>query len=345
MRRLLYIFLSLIVISSCRRELCYDYRPFTDVSLEVDWSEFSETPSGMTAMFYPVDGGEPTVYSTHDIHRTDIPLRTGVYNVLLFNQRPTEFIYLGFRGMDRYETAEVYALELDSKTWYSKSEVETVASEPEPFAVASYENFEVTEEMKAARELQRTMKSGLVGTPDLLLTPKAITSRCLVTINVQGVYNLRSARGSITGMSEGMSLNNLVATASEVTHLLERWQCLDDDSNPVNGLLKTEYMTFGVPGMKLSKADEIWDDARLKLSVLLVDNSTILDYEFSVKDHITLSDETGEMVLRIDIEKSPVDPDDAPVILPDVKPAGGDSSGFDAEMDSWGDEVTVNVQM
>ncbi len=337
MRRLLYIFLSLIVISSCRRELCYDYRPFTDVSLEVDWSEFSETPSGMTAMFFPKEGGEPTVYSTHNIRKTAVPVREGVYDVLLFNQRPTEFATLGFRGMDRFETAEVYALELDSKTWYSKAGKEKIAFEPEPFAVASYENFEVTEEM---RDLQR---SSLAGAPDLFLVPKMITGRCLVTVNVEGVYNLRSARGSITGMSEGMVMRSLSATESEVTHLLEDWQCLANDENPVNGRLHTEYMTFGIPGMKLSKADETWENALLNLSVLLVDNATVLDYEFPVKDHITLSGDTGEMVLRIDIEKSPVNPDEAPVILPDVKPADGSSGGFDADMDAWGDEVKVDV--
>ncbi len=335
MRRLLYIFLSLIVISSCRRELCYDYRPFTDVVMEVDWSKFVETPSGMTAMFYPKGGGEPVTYSTHNIHKSTFALRTGIYDVILFNQRPAEFATLGFRGMDRFETAEVYAKEVESKTWYSKTDVETVSYEPEPFAVAIYENLEVTEEM-------RDRTDSKAGACDLIMTPMTVTNRAIVTIHIDGLYNLRSARGSVTGMAEGLMMSSSAANDTEVTHLLEAWQCFADADNPAQGRIVTDYRTFGMPGMKLRNAVNLWGDAFLNVSLLLVDNSTVKDYSFPVGENVRLDEQTNEIVLRISLERESED-SPAPVVLPDVKPADGSSSGFDADMDSWGDEIGVVV--
>ncbi len=333
MRRLLYIFLSLIVISSCRRELCYDYHPFNDVTMEVDWKNFNETPSGMTAMFYPVDGGEPTVYSTHNIHKAKFDVRTGTYNVILFNQSPSEFSGIGFHYMDKYDTAEIYAVELESKTWYTRNESEIVVVEPEPFALATYENFEVIDD-----------DSGL-STADvnsLFLTPRTINVRGRVEVHVDGVYNLRSVRGCIKGIATGVIMHSYTAVGSESTHLLEHWQCFSDADNPTIGTIVTEFSSFGLSNMNLSKTENTWKNLILDISVLLVDNSTVLDYRFPIGEIIDLTDNKKEIVLKINIERDP-DSGNAPLDLPDVPPSGGGSSGFDADMDSWGDEIEIQV--
>ncbi len=350
MRKLVCILLTLIAFSACRREITYDYHPYCDVAVDVDWSSFSETPTGMTAMFYPHDGGEPIVYTTHSIHKATFALRTGTYNMILFNQSPSEFGSIGFRGMDRYETAAVYALENQSKSWYSKADVEKVAFEPEPFAVATIENLEVTEDMLDRQRAgldtglnsSDTPESKVATKADYMIEPKTLTVWGRITIHVDGIYNLRSVRGSISGMSEGVTMHNSRTSDSEVTHLLESWQSLADEDDPSRGIIQTEYSTFCMPGMTLSRASEVWDNAFLNLSILLVDRVTVKDYTFFVGDLIRLSDGTDRIVLRIDLQRTAED-GEAPVVLPDVKPSGGSSSGFDATVDSWGDEVGVDV--
>ncbi len=340
----LIIYTMLSALAACdRRELTYDYHPFCDVQVEVDWSRFSEMPTGMTVIFYPESGEKAVTHTTNSVHHTTVSLREGKYNVLLFNQSPGEFGSLGFRGLERYETAEVFAQEAASKGWYSKAETEKVAAHPERFAVATLEGFVVTEDMVDAyrkeREQGRTISRATV-----TLTPRDIIADGVVIVHVKGIYNMRSVRGSISGMAEHFLPSAFQTGTDEVTHLLESWKVDRDADNYANGTITTQYTSFGMPGMKLSRAGEnTWKNAYLNISVLLVDNKTVKDYSFFVGNHIELSEETGRITLNLELEKN--EEGEFPIALPDVKPEGGSGSGFNATVDDWGDDVNVEVEL
>ena len=72
------------------------------------------------------------------------------------------------------------------------------------------------------------------------------------------------------------------------------------------------------------------------LSLLLVDNKTILDYKFEV-GHDFEEDDTAHLTLHLEIDLG--DP------LPDVKPEGGEGGGFDASVSDWGEEIEHEVEL
>ncbi len=348
-RYIIYVLSVIWVAGSCElRPLTYDYHPYCTVDLDVDWSEFGELPTGMTAMFYNENGAEPIVHLTNSVHHSQVRLREGRYNVIVFNQSVTEFGSLGFRGMESYETAEVYVTEKESE-WYKDEGGKMAGAQPEPFALAVYEGFEVTEEMVDAERDSIEYTKGWSGTKSsLAIVPRSIIVKGDIHILVEGIYNLRSVRATLSGVAEDVRMSTGVAGENGVTHLLEGWSMTQDEDDYNLGAIHNSFSTFGHKGMRLSEAVEDsvgdsseWEDVKLGVSVLLVDNKTIMDFAFDVADYITVDGTIGKIVLTIDIGKG--EDGEYPIVLPDVKPADGNEGGFDATVDDWGDEVNVEV--
>ena len=65
--------------------------------LDIDWGPCGIDPDGMTALFYPVDGGEPSRFLTNTVTGDEVRLRKGIYNVVVFNQAAEEYSYLNDR--------------------------------------------------------------------------------------------------------------------------------------------------------------------------------------------------------------------------------------------------------
>ncbi len=352
---IIYIVCILISTGCTLRELTYDYLPFCDVNIDVDWSNLEELPTGMTVMFYPVDGATPIDHITHNVEHTTVSLRAGVYNILIFNKSVKEFGSIGFRGMDRYETAEAYALEESSKGWYSKAEDESVALQPEPLAVATIENYTVTEDMVHAQMAARSKgaeiddKTKVDTKAQIDVKPKNVIAQGNIIIHVLGFHNLRSVRGTIEGMAESFQPSVFGTGEGFVTHILESddWASEEDESDRTKGRIHGHFSTFGMPEMILSRAGEEnrWENARLNISVLLVDNNpdNIQDFSFDIGDKIDVSDMSGEIILHIELGTGA--DGDEPITLPDVIPEGGKEGGFNVEVDKWGEGETIDVQL
>ncbi len=343
---------------SCeRRPLTYDYHPYCEVTLDVDWDALEKSPTGMTAIFYPQNGGKPVTHTTNDVFGTYVNLRSGIYNVILFNQSPPEFGTIGFRDMHTYETAEIHAVEVSSKGWYVKSDDEKVAVHPEPFAVATLEGFIVTEEMVESQMRARSQDVRVDTRSHISLVPKKIIVDGNVTVHVDGIHNLRSVRGSISGLAENFAPCSFATGSEYVTHLLEQWKVIPSEKDHTEGSIETCFTSFGMPGMLLSRAsdDKYWENAILEISILLVDNKTVKDFSFNIGKHIELSEEGGDIVLNVELREiigdgpggepgdDPPGAGEPPIVLPDVKPEGGSSAGFDVTVDDWGEDVDIEV--
>ncbi len=362
-RRILHfsLFTLILFLTACeRRELTYDYHPFCEVTLEVDWSRFVETPTGMTAIFYNESGEAVATHTTHSVHRTKISLREGKYNIILFNQSPPEFGTIGFRGFERFAEADVYPQEkTTTKGWYTKADDEVVAVHPEPLGMATFEGFEVTEDMieqqRAAAKAQAEGRASdrLATRATVILTPRNVIAKGKVTVHIKGIHNLRSVRGSISGMAGGFIPSTFCNSDSHVTHLLEEWRIARNEGDYTTGTITTAYSTFGMPSMQLTRGktatraddtvtdiENTFENAILTLELLLVDNKTVKKESFNVSDHINISEETGEIVLTLDIREEMQNP---PILLPDVKPEGGSAGGFDATVDDWGEEEDIEI--
>jgi len=149
--RLFIILISLVMgLAGCSKEtMIGEYVDRCAVRLDIDWGPCGIDPDGMTALFYPVDGGEPSRFLTNTVTGDEVRLRKGIYNVVVFNQAAEEYSYLTIEGQDQYSTLRIVMKTTDSD-WYTPTEGERLIYDPEPLAVATLEGFEVTQEMVRA---------------------------------------------------------------------------------------------------------------------------------------------------------------------------------------------------
>ena len=274
----------------------------------------------MTVMVFPWSGGAPHTALTNDITHADFSLEPGKYHVLVFNQSTTEFGTLEFLGMDSYETARAVVLHTTSR-WYSRGDGELIGVEPEWLASDKLDEFDVSGDYSEAT-----------------LTPRNVLSHIQVNVKVPSIGNLYSARGSLTGISEGFLLGQgKPLQSSKVTYLLESWAKTIDKNDATLGTLKTSFKCFGLPETAHPDAE----NNKLSFSALLIDKKTQVDYQFAVGDKFKEDENSSELgyfsSLHVDVE--------LPNPLPDVKPSEGSSGGFDVTVKDWGKPEDIDMEL
>lgn len=339
--RYLCIICALFLLSSCNhKEFCYHHPHTAKVRINVDWSQFKkETPTGMTVMIYPQIGTQPLRHLTNTTTHAIVDLEAGLYNTLVYNQSDAEYGSVSFVGMDDFSTAEVLVDKASSR-WYScRAESEKLAKQPERIGTDSRTDVEVTQAMVdvAVDEYianlsskQRTYSEFVIASH----TPQNIIYTIYVKVHLKGIYNLRSARASLTGLAEGYSFSKAAPTESQVTQLLESWSMTQDSNDPTQGYITAKITSMGLPYGHGAQAEE----NELMLSVLLVDDQTIINIPFKVGDKFRKRyNEAGEYDLELELELW------ADEVLPDVQPSGSSGGGFDATVDDWGEEQNVDI--
>lgn len=321
--RFMLCWLLTILFASCIYDDYSDCPQESDrkmVRINVDWHLFDkEVPTGMTVMVFPWSGGAPQTVLTNEITHADFFLEPGKYRVLVFNQSTTEFGTLDFLGMDSYETARAVVQHATSR-WYSRGDNELIGVEPEWLASDKLDEFEVSEDFS-----------------EVTLTPRNVLSQIHVSVKVPSIGYLRSARGSLTGISEGFLLGQGKPLQSKVTYLLETWTKSVDENDATLGTLKTSVKCFGLPETAHLDAE----NNKLSLSALLIDNKTQIDHQFVVGDKFQKDDNSSELgytvTLHVDVK--------VPEPLPEVKPSEGSSGGFDVTIQDWGKPEDIDMEL
>lgn len=361
----------LVLLVACdRRELEYNYHPFCEITVRVDWSALTERPTGMSVYFYPEDGSEPIVKLTNQVDEARVSVREGTYNVLVFNQSPSEFGSITFQEMDRFSTAKVSATRTPGGSEPHGAEEPEVYG-PEPLAVATHLRLEVTEQMvtdyQAQVKAEATPSRQVPSAATLQLTARPLTFNATVHVHVSGIQNVRSVRGRFSGMASGCTLATGTPLAATSTYIVEQWDITHDDTDYTQGTLTGRFTTFGLVEEALSTAaasvstgrsataasrgtERAATDNLLSLDILLVDNQTLVTALFPVGDRIEELKE--ELSIRVEVGTdtggTPPEGQDnpqAPLPLPDVKPENGTSSGFDATVEDWGEETEIDIDV
>ena len=321
--RFMLCWLLTILFASCIYDDYSDCPQESDrkmVRINVDWHLFDkEVPTGMTVMVFPWSGGAPQTVLTNEITHADFFLEPGKYRVLVFNQSTTEFGTLDFLGMDSYETARAVVQHATSR-WYSRGDNELIGVEPEWLASDKLDEFEVSGDLS-----------------EVTLTPRNVLSHIQVSVKIPSIGYLRSARGSLTGISEGFLLGQGKSLQSKVTYLLETWTKSVDENDATLGTLKTSVKCFGLPETAHLDAE----NNKLSLSALLIDNKTQIDHQFAVGDKFQKDDNSSELgytvTLHVDVK--------VPEPLPEVKPSEGSSGGFDVTIQDWGKPEDIDMEL
>ena len=338
----LLVFLSIIlaVVS------CQPHDPFyfsstqgARVGIGVDWSEFKEDDvSGLSLVIFPsMDTTRSIRHTTNSINHVEMNLPVDEYTILAHNQGVAEFGTIVFSGMNHLSTAKV-SPERCSSDWYRPRENEVLVVNPEWLAF-DRNVFMVTEEMLDGSYYEPNKKKSSDAFEVASLSPKNVIYTLHVSIGVKGINNFRTGRASISGMADGYFPGIEEYNTQQVTHLMEDWKIDKKYAHPdgmQEGTITSQISCFGLPAEHASDST----DNVLQISLLMVDNQTVVNHTFNVGDKFYKRTADGNALhIYLDLK--------LPDQLPDVNPEEGSNgqSGFDAEVDDWGEEEKTEVIM
>lgn len=331
-RRWILLCLLLLWAGCERRDLIY-YET-AEITLTVDWSQADmdntdESAHGATAVFYPVDGGEPKILLMGNYSQETVRLRQGAYNIILFNRSFTDFSNIAFRGNDRYEMLEAYNKKSRTRR-NEETDARTVSGSPEKLASAAKTGFTVTEDMLGNYGRTGSGKSAHAATAGdgrctLHLIPQQRTHEVVTVIHVEGLNNIRSATCQLDGIAESVFLATGEVSEEVVVQEFPLTHPVFDEGSPFNGTLTGRFNVFGI---------DFAQNHRLHLEAQLVDGKTVFTGDY---DNVKIAEkDNGEGIITIYVEATTDK-------IPDVKPEDSSGSGFDVDVDGWGDEVNTDV--
>ena len=326
---------SILLVSCERRDLTY--YEVSEITLTADWNDSGlddkEQKYGATVVFYPRNGGEPKIFMMGDRSGDAVRLPMGVYDIIVFNRSFNDFSNIAFRG-NSYETLEAYARKVETRVdKKTRVETRTIISSPDELAAATLKGFTVTEDMLgnySQTTYGRTAPSrSSEETPDglyhLHFVPKKLTREVSAVLHIEGLNNIRSATCRLGGVAESIFLATGKTSANTVTQEFTPSNPEFSPGSPFNGTLSCEFEIFGL---------NVIDNNNLHLDALLVDGKTEFEGDCTNVKITENDDGTGSVTLILEASTEKV---------PDVKPEGGAGSGFDVDVDGWGNEINTDI--
>lgn len=315
-------FLVSAICSCDRRELTYYME--SEIEIHADWSKSGlndeEAAYGATAIFYPENGGTPKVVLMGNREYAKVRLPEGRYNVVLFNRSFDDFACLAFRGNDDYHTLEAYASRAESRG-------DELTDSPETLSTDCIEGFEVTEDMLG--NYSDVMKSSVPATEDcsLYFTPRRLIEELQVTVHIKGLNNVRSAVATINGVASSVFLATGEVSQQTVTQRFELDNPQYYPGSPFNGTMETVFNSFAF------NPDRPHD---VSIQAQLVDGQSTYEQDFTGLDISEDISEEGTLILTLEVQTDKV---------PDVEPEDGGDSGFNPDVEDWGEEQDGEIKV
>lgn len=323
-------FVAASALASCRKELCYNHwehapsaKAYFNASYEREWErdygksweenwdgnlEFGydslrpAVPNGLRVISYSADG-EKSEYNTGP-YGDLVPLFEGGQYILFYNN-DTE--YLVFNDIDEYTMATASTRTRTRGTYSQSHEDEITVNAPDMLYAHCIEDWNAERKVEA-------------DSLDILMQPLVYT----YYIRYDFTYGLKYvsiARGALSGMAAAVYLNNGTTAEDKVTIL---YDCIKHDSH-----IDAKVMSFGIPNFpdnnyNPTKAED--ETYKLNLEVRLT-NGEILDFEQDVTDQVHAQPRGG--IIRM-----------GGLSIADTTGLKG-SSGFDVDVDGWGDQEDI----
>ena len=322
-----------LLLSGCEhKELCMEHPHLVPVRVETEWNKFGELPMNMTVLFFPQDTSEVIHIQNYNPRSAKASLPVNTYDVVVHNELMNELGGIKFRNINNFSSAEAYACDILAQYSMTKSAEEPVVADPERLGIAIIRNFEVTQEMLETYWYQRDM--GLQIEENVLkVSPENKVYTIEVKIHARGVQYVRTVDASLSGLSEGYMMHSDMPSTQRVTHLIKNWQKVStSDTDPDAGYLRGTCLSFGLPSNHTAEAAQ----NILSMTVLLVDNETVMDYVFQVGNRFRTEQSNYNPTLRLEIGKSGTDHSgdigynnpNEPIVFPKVKPEGTMDGGL-----------------
>ena len=340
--------LILLLAASCERRDIYREGVTTrPVIVSMDWRNLGSDPSGASIYMYPETGATPYVFKTNSVGKALVQVPSGYYTVLVFNRTVDEYGTMSFSDMSQLGYAKAV---LDSRyvAWVGTSDaVGRTVYDPEIIVVGRTDHFQVNEVTSSTFEIYESTRAGDTDGAAVsqkldtcYVTPQQVVMTGTIQVRVEGIQNVSSARGYLTGLSGGLFLGTRATTDTLATHVVESWTLQRDEGDYTKGYLVGTFQCFGLPEEYISNKDVLHN--HLSMQIKLVDGKTTVTADFDVGDRIEEIASERKVNLVVGIQATAADD---PIVLPDVEPAGGSKSGFDITLDDWDDPVDVVVPL
>lgn len=344
--------LALLLPGCDRRDITYYLE--SELYIHADWRACTLDPSeeghGATTIFFTDDGtARQVLMGTRQAETVRLP--PGNYHAILFNRSPEGFGTIRFTG-DTFDTYTASVRQVETRTDPGTRQVTRVLlNSPEDVAADIVTGFVVTETMlgnySQESVMNRSSKEGGSGTrgdattrdgftraeesdPErytLRFMPLKLTLRITITIHLEGINNLRSATGIIDGVSESIRLGSGEPSPATAAQCYTLDHVAYDAGSPFNGTLSGEFNVFGF---------DLGNEHTLTLRYLLIDGVTTVEHTYRAMPRVS-EDGNGELVIGIHVAP--------PEKLPTVKPEGSPDSGFDADVDEWGEPEEEEIPL
>ena len=164
------------------------------------------------------------------------------------------------------------------------------------------------------------------GACNLHLVPQPLTRKVKVKLNIKGLHNVRQANCTLGGIPLSVYLCDGRPGDMAGRHEFTVGNPVFNDGSLTEGTLTGLLNIFGID-------TEVPHD--VVLQTLLVDGQTVVEQELTDVNVRKEAEDDGTFVLHVEAS--------TPEILPNVKPEGSGDSGFDANVDGWGDEKTEEI--
>ena len=347
-----------VLFAGCElRDLESYYESVAGMHIAIDWSHFSERPSGMTLLFSK-DGDEVTrTVVTNNVDNVDVYLTPGTYYMTMMNQSFDEFGSMHFEQTKSHNLVTVRANPL-LQTRGEQDEANYMQA-PEPIAVTS-DTIVITDDMVSRRYVFADYRNRDVKVDtthyDTKETPMPMTTTLNIQVRVKGINNLRAVEGYINGMADGFLLSQVWRTETTGTLLLDQWKAKFDHEDNGLGWITTSIPTFGLPHGKEIEWQRTETDNVILLRFTLIDGTTreftynvgkFIKYRGDIGDIIARTDLTLELLLVIDADtgRTGEGGEDFPFPeLPDVE-NDGNGGAFEAFVDEWEDGGDISVPL
>lgn len=303
-----------VATTSCRKGLCYTHPHDGSITINIDWRDLPQgvtKPGGARVLFVrSSDGNVQSVNFPADGGSRD--LTQGDYSIMAMNNDPEVVLY---RGLNKWETAEAFTPARRQPAYASPPSNVQNAAAPEPrYGISAPDLLMSSNEGRVFVSEITTQKQTITVTPKCLVKPVTIR------IPASGVKNVAEARGFLKGVSSSVFLSNNTVSQNEGMILFEY------GSASAGMELVSSFMVFGF-------VDKPESEYLLMLEMLLIDQKTVLYYEFVINDQITPILKENGGTIRI-VES---------INIPDVEPPSG-GGGFNPGIGGWDDE-DINIPM
>lgn len=241
-KRLFATLVFALVFVGCKREdLYYATDSEANIVLNVSWDDTGLTPNGLTVWVYLSDStlyrALPTFSSTETI---SFSLPEGEYDILLFNDSPSEHEALEFIDVNHIDSVSVMSVKDFS------SQDETLVVEPNVLAVSVVRGVEVTSQMVDYYP-NKTIPEELVTTLEYNVTLVRVVSNYFVTVYVTDIHYASSAPlVTFEHLSDGYMLGQKIATEGLAQHQFYLEERVFDDGSTTNASISSEFTNFGV---------------------------------------------------------------------------------------------------